>query len=441
MTTQSVAPQAGQVATIATLRNPAANLPDVSAGFGSLKSFELMQRMAGLLCASTLVPVQYRSVTEKLDKYGNVKERKENPNALANAVVALNMAQRMGADPLMIMQNLYVIEGRPSWSSQFIVAAINSCGRFSPLRFALKELGQKSVEYTETFWEDGKRHSRPVVIDIADVECIAWALELGSGERLESPPVTIELAVKEGWYTKTGSKWQTMPQVMLRYRAASFFGKLYAPELLMGLRTVEEEQDVIEVSPETGDVLSVTTETLRADMKKADVQAAPAAPASPATMTSPVTPAAPAAHPAQPPLAGAVPEKEKPAKATAPRQAELKEEKKPAPASKPSPTVKESLIVPASNGPGTESEQVQEPGQLSARVKSFMREINEASAKGSLAVDQWRMKHATRVSNACGGTDSEDFKSIMDYADMIFNELEESEKEARNGGAGDGGIF
>lgn len=134
MTTQSAAPQTGQVATISTLRNPAANLPDVSAGFGSLKSFELMQRMAGLLCASTLVPVQYRAVTEKLDRYGNVKERKENPNALANAVVALNMAQRMGADPLMIMQNLYVIEGRPSWSSQFIVAAINGCGRF-PVAF------------------------------------------------------------------------------------------------------------------------------------------------------------------------------------------------------------------------------------------------------------------------------------------------------------------
>ena len=101
--------------TLATLRHPAAmTAPDVSMGFGSLASFELMQRAAKLLCSSTLVPTQYRAVIEKLDKYGNVKERKENPNALANAVVALNMAQRMGADPLMIMQNLYVIEGRPS---------------------------------------------------------------------------------------------------------------------------------------------------------------------------------------------------------------------------------------------------------------------------------------------------------------------------------------
>ncbi|MFP3740999.1 hypothetical protein SB860_39835, partial [Burkholderia sp. SIMBA_019] len=80
---------------------------------------------ANLLASSTLVPAAYRKVIEKLDKYGNVKESRENPNALANAVVALNMAQRMGADPLMVMQNLYIVEGRPSWSSQWIIAAIN----------------------------------------------------------------------------------------------------------------------------------------------------------------------------------------------------------------------------------------------------------------------------------------------------------------------------
>lgn len=167
----AAAQQQGQVATLATLRNPAATIPDISIGFGSSQSFELMQRAAKLLCASTLVPTQYQATIIKRDKYGNVKEQKENPNALANAVVALNMSQRMGADPLMIMQNLYVIEGRPSWSSQFIIAAINGCGKFSPLRFGIRNLGAKSTEYTETFWEDNKRQSRSVVVDITDTEC------------------------------------------------------------------------------------------------------------------------------------------------------------------------------------------------------------------------------------------------------------------------------
>jgi hypothetical protein len=120
-----------QNTTVQSLRAaPESQMPMVSPGFGSLQGFELMQRAARLLSSSTLVPVAYRQTIEKLDRFGNVKESRENPNALANSVVALNMAQRMGADPLMVMQNLYIVEGRPSWSSQWIIAAINGCGRF-----------------------------------------------------------------------------------------------------------------------------------------------------------------------------------------------------------------------------------------------------------------------------------------------------------------------
>lgn len=236
--------------TLESVRSPLpreATLPAVAPGFGSLQSFELMQRAANLLASSTLVPAAYRKVIEKLDKFGNVKESRENPNALANAVVALNMAQRMGADPLMVMQNLYIVEGRPSWSSQWIIAAVNGCGRFSPLRFDIKVLGAKNVDYVETFWENNQRQKRTISVPITDKVCVAWAIEKETGERIESPAVSIEMAVKEGWYTKNGSKWQTMDEVMLRYRTASFFGKLYAPELLMGLTTVEEAADIVDV--------------------------------------------------------------------------------------------------------------------------------------------------------------------------------------------------
>ncbi|MCA8145433.1 hypothetical protein [Burkholderia vietnamiensis] len=236
--------------TLESVRSPMpreANMPAVAPGFGSLQSFELMQRAANLLASSTLVPAAYRKVIEKLDKYGNVKESRENPNALANAVVALNMAQRMGADPLMVMQNLYIVEGRPSWSSQWIIAAVNGCGRFSPLRFDIKVLGDKTVERVETVWENGNRSTVTKRVPIVDKVCVAWAIEKETGERIESPAVSIEMAVKEGWYTKNGSKWQTMDEVMLRYRTASFFGKLYAPELLMGLTSVEEVADIVDV--------------------------------------------------------------------------------------------------------------------------------------------------------------------------------------------------
>ena len=159
------------------------------------------------------------------------------------------MAQRLGADPLMIMQHLYIVDGHPSWSSQFVISAINTCGKFSPLRFKIEDMGEKEAEYEEiTGWQPiGNGKSKPIKetrkVKVQNMAFTAWAKEKATGEILEGPTVSMEMAIAEGWYSKTGSKWRTMPDVMLRYRAASFFGKLYAPELLMGLQTAEEVQD------------------------------------------------------------------------------------------------------------------------------------------------------------------------------------------------------
>lgn len=267
-----------QTTTVQGLRaaSPESQLPIVAPGFGSLQGFELMQRAARLLSSSTLVPVAYRQTIEKLDRYGNVKESRENPNALANSVVALNMAQRMGADPLMVMQNLYIVEGRPSWSSQWIIAAINGCGRFSPLRFRIESRGEREVEYKSAYWENNQRHVKVEKVKINDKVCVAWAIEKETGEVIESPAVSIEMAVLEGWYTKNGSKWQTMDEVMLRYRTASFFGKLYAPELLMGLQTVEEAQDIIEATTAPDGTISVNVDELRQATQPAQRQPAAA---------------------------------------------------------------------------------------------------------------------------------------------------------------------
>lgn len=254
--------------TLDNLRSPApreANLPAVAPGFGSLQSFELMQRAAKMLSHSTLVPVAYRAKTE-IKEYGKVTGYDDNPNGLPNCVVALNMAQRMGADPLMVMQNLYVVEGRPSWSSQFIIAAINSCGRYSALRFVLTEPTEPTVvPYKATEWQDspnGGKAKKVIVektVTVRHQSCYAWAIEKETGERLESPVISIQMAIDEGWLTKNGSKWQTMPEVMLRYRAAAFFGKIYAPELLMGLQTAEESADIIDVNPDGSYTVQSTT--------------------------------------------------------------------------------------------------------------------------------------------------------------------------------------
>jgi hypothetical protein len=245
-------------------------------GFSDLASFEFLQRAAKLFSSSSMVPTAYQAMVTK--GYGNKQTTEPNPSALSNCVVALDMAQRMNANPLMIMQNLHIIEGRPSWSSQFIIAAINGCGKFSPLRFDVEWLDEMDATYSTFEWVEGRKQERKHTIRIRNARCVAWALEKATGERLESAPVTMEMAVAEGWYGKNGSKWRSMPDLMLRYRSAAFFGRIYAPELLMGLPAAEELHDVI-------DVRQGPDGTYTADLNgeaPAQPAAKPAAPARPA---------------------------------------------------------------------------------------------------------------------------------------------------------------
>ncbi len=223
--------------------------PDTAIGFSTLGSFEFTYRVAKMLSSSTMVPEAYRA-SVPVKKWEPDGEQRENPNAISNCIIALNMANRLGADPLMVMQNLFPIEGRPSWSAQFVIAAINSCGRFSPLRFDLSEAGpERQIEFETTKWENRQKVTRKVTATVQDRTCRAWVIEKASGTRLDGPEVSIHMAEAEGWLAKNGSKWLTMPEVMLRYRASSMFGRLYAPELLMGLPTQDEVIETIDITP------------------------------------------------------------------------------------------------------------------------------------------------------------------------------------------------
>lgn len=254
-----------ETTTLAQMQTSAVAAPKNDAPMSLLTGagFEQLQRVAKALAGSTLVPVQYRAFTEKKE-YGTVVGHVPNPAGLPNCVVALNMALRMGADPLMVMQNLYVIEGRPSWSSQFIIASLNSCGRFSPLRFDLSEPGKtEDLTYSATFWKEGKKVTEQRKAKIKHQTCTAWVIEKETGERLNGPTISMQMAIDEGWLTKNGSKWLTMPEVMLRYRAASMLGRLYAPELLMGLQSREEIEDFIDATPDNAGTYTVDINDLR----------------------------------------------------------------------------------------------------------------------------------------------------------------------------------
>lgn len=206
---------------------------------------EGVQRAAKMFANSDLVPDMY--------KIGGKLQNAES-KAIANCVIAMNMATRMNADVLMIMQNLVIVQGRPSWSSAFLISSVNSSGRFEPMKYRITNKGKLGkVDYVDYEWNGKHKAAVNKTFDgskIDNIECVAYTKSKGSDEVLESSPISIEMAIKEGWYTKAGSKWQTMPEQMLRYRAASFWTRAYAPEISMGMHTVEEVQDIETIDAE-----------------------------------------------------------------------------------------------------------------------------------------------------------------------------------------------
>lgn len=231
------------------------------------QQFDTMQRVCRMFANSDLVPDMYKTSTS------NPIEK-----AMANCMIAIDMASRIGASPLMIMQNMVVIYGRPAWSSKFLVATVNTCGRFNPLQYKFTNLGKLGkVEYTEYEWKqqnDGKNKKVAVTknfdgSNIDNIQCIAFTTSKKTDSLLESSPITIELAIQEGWYTKAGSKWKTMTQQMLMYRAASFWTSAYAPDVSMGMKTVEEIQDFIDIEHE--DVTEKVTKDIKENANKEEI--------------------------------------------------------------------------------------------------------------------------------------------------------------------------
>lgn len=261
-------------AQLSDLRHPPsaiAQQPDQIVDMFSARGFELAQRIAKAFSCSDAVPAQFRSMVEKKGRNGSTWV--ENPSAMGNCIVAIETARAVGMSITAVMQNANVIEGRLSWSAQFVIAAINASGRFTPLRFQMRDGGRIKAKYREKQgWNDQKRGYDYLekVVEVDNIECVAWALprnvpippnvytldqaKAAGLPVIEGAPVSMQLAVEEGWYSKSGSKWQTgMKTLMLQYRAGTFFGRIHAPDIVMGMgRTTEEIIDVAAIEIPTG---------------------------------------------------------------------------------------------------------------------------------------------------------------------------------------------
>ena len=194
----------------------------------SAVAFKVALKMAHVLSGSTMVPAIFQ---------GNQ----------ANCLIALNLANRVKADPLMVMQKIYIINGKPAMEAQLQTALLQASGRFEPLKYVYSNEGTD------------------------DWSCYAASREIKTGEIVKGPKVSIKMAKDEGWYGKKGSKWPSLPELMLAYRAASFFISIHDPACRMGLITREEAQDARQKTPQDVDVI-VHNETPEERQKKESVE-------------------------------------------------------------------------------------------------------------------------------------------------------------------------
>lgn len=175
-------------------------------------AFAQIWRAAQMFATSDLVPTAYKGKPE-------------------NCFIAIEMADRMGISPFAMLQSLVIIQGKPSMEAKLIIALVNDSGIFEdPLDF-------------EVVGDDP--HAKTFKVR-------AFATMRKTSKLCQGPWITYQMVEGEGWLGKQGSKWKTMPDLMFRYRAASYFAKIYAPNITMGMQTREEMEDVtpINITPE-----------------------------------------------------------------------------------------------------------------------------------------------------------------------------------------------
>lgn len=196
-------------------------------------NFEVQLRRAEIMAQAPFLPDAFRG----------------NPGAV---LIAVELADRLDLPVMAVCQNIYVVHGKPAFSGAFYISCINASGRFSP------------VDYEEQ--RDGDRLTGVRVA----------VTRKGTGKAVFGPWVTLEMAAREGW-TKNNPKWTSMPELMLRYRAASFFARTFCPDVVLGFSIEGEAEDIAAAEQEAKIEPITPSPAAAAPPKKKAEKKAPAA--------------------------------------------------------------------------------------------------------------------------------------------------------------------
>jgi len=171
--------------------------------------FEQMQRVGRMLALSPMFPEHLRKGSQE--------------QAIANAVLVVNMAMRLAEDPLTVSQNIYFVGGRPGWSTSYMISKANQHGVFkNPIDWDVSGRGD-SLSVT------------------------AFAEMTGTGKRVA---MTCDMAMAKAESWTRNAKYKSMPETMLRYRSAAALIRMYCPQVMVGIPAqVEVEFAMKDVTP------------------------------------------------------------------------------------------------------------------------------------------------------------------------------------------------
>jgi hypothetical protein len=188
----------------------------------SIEAMDKLLKYSEILAESTIIPAHYK---------GNK----------GDIFVAVQTAYRMNLDPMMVMQGTYVIQGKLGMTSAFAISLANSSGLFvGGIRYRIQELGE-DIEGSVEFYNNGTKDKKKV--KFSNIQVTAYTNLKSNGEEI-SYTIGIKEAIAEGWTTKAGNKYQSLPELMLRYRAATLLIRTHTPEVINGMHMTEELEDV-----------------------------------------------------------------------------------------------------------------------------------------------------------------------------------------------------
>ena len=258
------------------------NLMQVSP-FTTREAFQLATDMAVQLSRSSIIPNDYRDQLPKGNEWVN------NPDAAGNCFIVLELANRLRVSPLVVMQQVDVIYGRPSLRGTFMVALINSRDEFSPLDFVctheaeiaalerqMKDVAEQlasAVGDSVQALIDKMTALRKQVATIRTADDYGYycvATRLSDGRVCRGATIDWKMVKAEGWFTKKDSKWQSIPEQMFPYRAASFWGRQYASHITLGMHEADELRDALEGEYERIPATSARTRALESALGSAE---------------------------------------------------------------------------------------------------------------------------------------------------------------------------